>query len=496
MSDEQIIQVEQEQAEQTIEVDSVQDEVDIGIRNETIDVTLNKDYEELDNKPSINGIELVGNKTSADLNITVDAYTKAQTDALLDEKANVSDIPVVPANVSAFTNDAGYLTSFTETDPVFCDSAAHGITSSDITNWNNKSDFSGSYTDLTDKPTIPTVPTNLSSFTDDLGSSPTHTHSQYLTEHQDISGKEDAFTVGDGLDMTSSVLSNPMSIEYIVGTQTEATNVWTGRTKDSTLKTGKIIAYYLPQAGTSSVAKLKLTLANGTETDAIELRRTATTTVTTQFAAGNVLILIYDGTYWKVSAYYDTNTNTIAYQVRTNSGTLPMTDIVYRYRLLFTSADNAHFVPANKSTSTNATAKRDTCQTPINPFGPIVYYGTTASVSAGSSPSAANLWQQYGITLGYSFNRTGAALVLQYPKPIYLKCAPQTDGSAIIDAESPYVQALPNTADGKIYIYLGIAYSATAIELRTEHPIYYHDGTRIRLYTDAVQYSSANGVTF
>ena len=28
---------------------------------------------------------------------------------------------------------------------------------------------------------IPTVPTTLSSFTDDLGSSPTHTHSQYLT---------------------------------------------------------------------------------------------------------------------------------------------------------------------------------------------------------------------------------------------------------------------------------------------------------------------------
>lgn len=28
---------------------------------------------------------------------------------------------------------------------------------------------------------IPTVPTTLSSFTDDLGNSPTHTHSQYLT---------------------------------------------------------------------------------------------------------------------------------------------------------------------------------------------------------------------------------------------------------------------------------------------------------------------------
>lgn len=173
-----------------------------------------------------------------------------------------------------------------------------------------------------------------------------------------------------------------------------------------------------------------------------------------------------------------------------------MTDIVYRYRLLFTNADNTKWVPANESSSTNATAKRDTCQTPINPFGPIVYYGTTAAVAAGSSPAAASLWQQYAIALGYSFNRTGAALVLQYPKPIYLKCTPQTNGSAIIDADTPYVQALPSTADGEIYIYLGIAYSATNIELRTEHPIYYHDGTRIRLYTDAVQIPSASGVTF
>lgn len=43
----------------------------------------------------------------------------------------------------------------TESDPVFTASPAHGITSNDITNWNNKSDFSGSYNDLTDKPSIP-----------------------------------------------------------------------------------------------------------------------------------------------------------------------------------------------------------------------------------------------------------------------------------------------------------------------------------------------------
>ena len=35
------------------------------------------------------------------------------------------------------------------------------------------------------------IPTKLSDLTDDLGSNPTHTHSQYLTSHQDISMKQD-----------------------------------------------------------------------------------------------------------------------------------------------------------------------------------------------------------------------------------------------------------------------------------------------------------------
>lgn len=41
------------------------------------------------------------------------------------------------------------------------------VTSSEKEFWNNKSDFSGDYNDLTNKPTIPVVPTNISSFTND-----------------------------------------------------------------------------------------------------------------------------------------------------------------------------------------------------------------------------------------------------------------------------------------------------------------------------------------
>ena len=63
---------------------------------------------------------------------------------------NTPVIPTVPTNVSVFTNDAGYLTSYTETDPQF-------------NAWDKD------YNDLINKPVIPTVPTNVSSFTNDAG---------------------------------------------------------------------------------------------------------------------------------------------------------------------------------------------------------------------------------------------------------------------------------------------------------------------------------------
>lgn len=43
-----------------------------------------------------------------------------------------------PTKVSDLANDSGFITGYTETDPVFSASPAHGITSSDITNWNDK----------------------------------------------------------------------------------------------------------------------------------------------------------------------------------------------------------------------------------------------------------------------------------------------------------------------------------------------------------------------
>lgn len=70
---------------------------------------------------------------------------------------NTPAIPTVPTNVSAFTNDAGYLTGYTETDPTVPAWAKEA----------NKPTYN--YSEITNTPTIPTVPNNVSAFTNDAG---------------------------------------------------------------------------------------------------------------------------------------------------------------------------------------------------------------------------------------------------------------------------------------------------------------------------------------
>ena len=221
---------------------------------------------------------------------------------------------------------------------------------------------------------------------------------------------------------------------------------------------------------------------------------------TTIFNINYTLLLIYsedlvDGGAWINYRGYDANTNTLGYQLRTNSTVLKTYDKSRYYRMFFTSADGTHWVPANTGTDNSATSAKTVNQRPIDPFGRIIYYSANTNMAAESNVAAANCWDQYTLALGYSFNMTGAALTLTTQRPVYLKCAPQSNGSAIIDSTTPYVQTLPSTKDGKIYIFLGIAYSATNIELVPVHPVYWHDGTGIRLWTGAEGGGSTVSVT-
>lgn len=58
------------------------------------------DYNALSNKPQINGVELTGNKTSAELGVASASHTHAK-----------SEIADFPSNLSEFNNDSGFISS-------------------------------------------------------------------------------------------------------------------------------------------------------------------------------------------------------------------------------------------------------------------------------------------------------------------------------------------------------------------------------------------------
>lgn len=151
------------------------------------------DYSDLANKPSINNVTLDGNKSLSDLGIQPSGNYALESD--------------IPTKTSDLTNDSGFITGYTETDPTV-PSHVKNITQANITSWNNKSDFSGNYNDLTNKPTIPVVPTNVSAFTNDVG---------YLTQHQDITGKLNTSQVKNTMSTTAGDVYDVRYINTMIG---------------------------------------------------------------------------------------------------------------------------------------------------------------------------------------------------------------------------------------------------------------------------------------
>ena len=144
-------------------------------------------YKDLADKPTIpaaynlpiaNQTTLGGIKVGAGLSITADGILSATGGGVADSVA-WENVVGRPTKLSQFTNDSGFITSvpseyITETElsakNYATKSELHshtnktvldGITSAKVTAWDNKSDFSGSYKDLADKPTIPTVTNDL-----------------------------------------------------------------------------------------------------------------------------------------------------------------------------------------------------------------------------------------------------------------------------------------------------------------------------------------------
>ncbi len=292
---------------------------------------------------------------------------------------------------------------------------------------------------------------------------------------------------------TTYAAKRATSIPYGQAADTSTSTVFTA-TIDGVTEYRNGVSFWLKNGVVTSASGFTVNI-NGLGAKKCYNNMTASTQDSTIFNVAYTFLFVYDESLdsgaggFYIYRGYNSDNNTIAYQIRTNSTALPAQTRTRYYRLLFTSADGTQWVPANTSYDNSATSTKTVNQAKIDPFGRIVYMSGTTNVPTGSNVGATTVWDQYTVSLGYSFNRTGSALTMTIGKPVYVKCAPQTDGSAIIDSTTPIVQDLPTTADGKIYIYLGVAYSATNIELTVKHPVYYYSNGAIRPWVNLPIYN-------
>ena len=222
------------------------------------------------------------------------------------------------------------------------------------------------------------------------------------------------------------------SVEYIVGTQTAVTGNWTGVSVDGALYAGKTIAYKLPYAGSGN-ASLKLTLANGSETELVPVYLN-TTRVTTHFGAGAVINMTYDGTAWRAASIPNSNN----YDRRLHNSAIKAAAAVTAAHLIAGKADGYKMLAASLA---------------FDLAYPILY--ASAAISANATAKSA-----YEALPDVNFSTTGTIQSGAANKILWLKGT--VEGNTFTIAEGNWLTTVvPAEDDGMYYIPLGVMSSTT-----------------------------------
>jgi hypothetical protein len=214
-------------------------------------------------------------------------------------------------------------------------------------------------------------------------------------------------------------------------------------------------------------------------------------TVSLTLAAGSVVLLYYDGTYF----------NLIGSQRNVDTDSVESYTIRYNY---FTPMSGASGMPAYKiygitpagiaepltTTAGTGTTKVINTVTFCLSKG-LFHYALTSNTAANTRLSAAYSHTMLSFTT-FNYTHNGIASPTTFA-PVYL-VANSFDGDNFTLDSSSYTafltQTLPTTADGKFYIYLGTLYSgANNLLLEQNHPVYYFKAGALRLYD--TNYNSA-----
>ena len=289
-------------------------------------------------------------------------------------------------------------------------------------------------------------------------------------------------------------------LEFIVGTGTTA-GLWKGTLNKASLTQGTQITYWTNIAGASlypnnaTVAAnikggvpstvtnafqgtwLNLTLSNGTETGWYPVFYSNTSRLTTHYSVNNAVRLVfktgismtvnsvtYSVSGWWADANYDTNTVGVqAGQVKAG------TNGIRPYGLMMKTASDAW-----SSFTTSASTGTGTGKTKYSGgfiLSKVMY--NVNNTTYNSVGITGDCYDARGIDLRYS---TNCGSTLTKGKEVYLVGTFGEDGLFYLD-DTWWTQTVPSQEDGKIYVYLGIAYSTYQIYLSADNPAYrYYDG--------------------
>ena len=312
---------------------------------------------------------------------------------------------------------------------------------------------------------------------------------------------------GNGLELTNSsgavTFKNKAGIYNVIGTQTAATASWTGNIAVDALYNGLTINYFLPYAGVSSTnVTLNLTLADGTTTTGAKNVYLSTVRLTTHYGAGRVIQMTYysagaisiSGTAttddrWVCDAYYDTNT---FYSICRNYTIIKAGAVgIFKYTFILENSDG-RWESIVTSSSTGTGKSRNTHGFKIDDF--MLMYANK-NFTENQSPDGSSCFIYYTplVDARYSFNvANNATYGFTAGEHVYLVgTINSTDGLFYLDT-TWWTQTLPNTADGKIYIHLGLAFDYYRMIFTQDRSMFQYVNGKLRHY---IQDTSINGYT-
>ena len=249
--------------------------------------------------------------------------------------------------------------------------------------------------------------------------------------------------------------------EFVIGTQTEVTNEFTGEMSGiSELYDGLSIRYYLPYATNGNAVTLTITFTDtGAQTDAIPVYRNSASALTDQLnnCVGSILYLTYvsAANRWIMSAQYDYDT----------------------YDRLRHSGD----IKCNATTAITAKELIVASDGLYYPLKTGIAFDITQPILFAEVNIAVNDTSRWTYVSTYASITETQTITLTEFKPVYIKGT--LSGSLFTPiSNEPITQTIPTTDDGYQFILLGNAYDTTNLYLLPEHPIFQYKNGKFQLY--------------